>query len=194
MRLIIFGGKANSGKDTSAEYLDNFYKERGLKVVNIQIAYYIKMYAKQIAKWDGDNETKPRQLLQDLGTELIRKQIDNYFFIKRILQDIDIYSRYFDVVTISDGRMPEEMDSIKKAYPEAINIHVTRPGDVSHLTKGQKAHLTEILVDEYDKYDYEIVNDGSLEDLEKQVIKLAKKIDKEEKFNRKVEKRTVAKE
>ena len=83
---------------------------------------------------------------------------------------------------------------LKKAYPEAINIHVTRPGYVSHLTKGQKAHLTEILVDEYDKYDYEIVNNGSLEDLEKQVLKIAKQIDKEEKYNRKVEKRTVAKE
>ena len=194
MKIILLAGRANTGKDSSAEFFDNYYRSKGLDVVNIQIGYYIKMYAKQIAKWDGDNETKPRQLLQDLGTELIRKQIDNFFFIKRILQDIDIYSRYFDVVTISDGRMPEEMDSIKEAYPEAINIHVTRPGYVSHLTKGQKAHLTEILVDEYDKYDYEIVNDGSLEDLEKQVIKLAKQIDKEEKYNRKVEKRTFTKE
>ena len=194
MKIILIGGQANSGKDTTAEFIDEYYRSRGLDVVNIQIAYYIKMYAKQIAKWDGDNETKPRQLLQDLGTEVIRKQIDNSFFIKRILQDIDVYSRYFDVVTISDGRLPEEMDSIKKAYPEAINIHVTRPGYVSHLTKGQKAHLTEILVDEYDKYDYEIVNNGSIEDLEKQVYKLAKKIDKEEKYNRKVEKRKVVEE
>lgn len=194
MKIILLAGKANSGKDSSAEFFDEYYRSKGLDVVNIQIAYYIKMYAKQIAKWDGDNETKPRQLLQDLGTELIRKQIDNFFFIKRILQDIDIYSRYFDVVTISDGRMPEEMDSIKEAYPETINIHVTRPGYVSHLTKGQKAHLTEVLVDEYDKYDYEIVNDGTLDDLKKQVYKLARKIDKEEKFNRKVEKRIVVEE
>jgi hypothetical protein len=90
--------------------------------------------------------------------------------------------------------MPEEMDSIKEAYPEAINIHVTRPGYVSHLTKGQKAHITEVLVDEYDKYDYEIVNDGTLEDLESQVYKLARKLDKEEKYNRKVEKRKVVEE
>ena len=194
MKIIFLAGRANTGKDSSAEFFDDYYRSKGLDVVNIQIGFYIKMYAKQIAKWDGDNETKPRQLLQDLGTELIWKQIDNFFFIKRILQDIEVYSHYFDVITISDGRMPEEMDSIKKAYPEAINIHVTRPGYVSHLTKGQKAHLTEILVDEYDKYDYEIVNNGSLEDLEKQVLKIAKQIDKEEKYNRKVEKRTVAKE
>ena len=84
MKIIFIGGKANSGKDTAAEYIDEYYRSRGLDVVNIQISYYIKMYAKEIAKWDGDNETKPRQLLQDLGTELIRKQIDEYFFIKRI--------------------------------------------------------------------------------------------------------------
>ena len=151
------------------------------------------MYAKEIAKWDGDNETKPRQLLQDLGTELIRKQIDEYFFIKRIIQDIDIYSRYFDIITISDGRLPEEFAAIKLAYPETVTVHVTRPGYVSHLTKGQKAHLTETLVDEIN-YDYEIVNDGTLEDLEKKATKFCKEIDKVEKYNRKVEKRMVVKE
>lgn len=194
MKIILIGGKANSGKDSTADYITKYYREKKhLDVVNIQIAYYIKMYAKQIAKWDGDNETKPRQLLQDLGTELIRKQIDEYFFIKRILQDIDIYSRYFDVITISDGRLPEEFEEICKAYPETVTIHVTRPGYVSHLTKDQKAHVTEALVDEI-PYEYEIVNDGTLEDLEKKAVKLCKQLDKIEKHDRKVEKRKVVEE
>ena len=193
MKIILIGGKANTGKDSTAEYIDEYYRSRGLDVVNIQIAYYIKMYAKQIAKWDGDNETKPRQLLQDLGTELIRKQIDEYFFIKRILQDIDIYSRYFDVITISDGRLPEEFEEITKAYPETVTIHVTRPGYVSHLTKDQKAHVTEALVDEI-TYEYEIVNDGTLEDLEEKAFKLCRKVDRLSKHNRKVEKRKVVEE
>ena len=84
MKIILLGGKANTGKDSTAEYIDEYYRSRGLDVVNIQIGYYIKMYAKEIAKWDGDNETKPRQLLQDLGTELIRKQRQ-----KRIMNAID---------------------------------------------------------------------------------------------------------
>jgi len=193
MKIILIGGKANSGKDSTAEYIDNYYREKGLDVVNIQIAYYIKMYAKQIAMWDGDNETKPRQLLQDLGTELIRKQIDEYFFIKRILQDIDVYSRYFDVITISDGRLPEEFAEIKKTYPETISLHITRPDYVSRLTKDQKAHVTEALVDEIE-YDYDIVNDGTLEELNEKAIKFCKEIDKIEKYNRKVEKRKVVKE
>ena len=151
------------------------------------------MYAKEIARWDGDNETKPRQLLQDLGTELIRKQIDEYFFIKRIIQDIDIYSRYFDIITISDGRLPEEFEEITKAYPETVTIHVTRPGYVSHLTKDQKAHVTEALVDEIE-YDYEIVNDGTLDDLQKKAIELVQTIEKETKFERHVVKRPIVKD
>lgn len=175
MKIILLGGKANSGKDSTAELIDNYYREKGLNVVNIQIAYYIKMYAKQIAMWDGDNESKPRQLLQDLGTE-IRNQIDNNFFINRIIQDIQVYSQYFDVITISDGRLPEEFSLIKKSYPETITLHITRPGYVSRLTKDQKAHLTEALVDEI-PYDYEIVNDGTLEDLKSKVVEFVKRID-----------------
>ena len=194
MKIILIGGKANSGKDSTADYITKYYREKKhLDVVNIQIAYYIKMYAKQIAKWDGDNETKPRQLLQDLGTELIRKQIDEYFFIKRILQDIDIYSRYFDVITISDGRLPEEFASIKLAYPETVTVHITRPGFTSRLTKDQKAHVTEALVDEIE-YDYEVVNDGTLEDLQKKAIELVQTIEKETKFERHVVKRPIVKE
>lgn len=193
MKIILLGGKANSGKDTTAEIIDQYYRDRGLDVVNIQIAFYIKMYAKEIAKWDGDNETKPRQLLQDLGTELIRKQIDENFFIKRIIQDIDVYSRYFDIITISDGRLPEEFAAIKLAYPETVTVHVTRPGYVSKLSKGQKAHVTEALVDEIE-YDYDIVNDSTIEDLEIKAIDLVRTIEKETKFERHVVKRPIVKE
>ena len=193
MKIILLGGKANSGKDTAAEFIDEYYRSRGLDVVNIQIASYLKMYAKNIAKWDGDNETKPRQLLQDLGTELIRKQIDQYFFIKRIIQDIDIYSRYFDVITISDGRLPEEFASIKLAYPETVTVHVTRPGFESRLTKDQKAHVTESLVDTIE-YDLDIVNDGTIDDLQKQCIELVQTIEKNTNFERHVVKRPIIKE
>lgn len=174
MKIILLGGKANSGKDTTAELIDTYYRNKGLDVVNIQIAYYIKMYAKQITMWDGDNNSKPRQLLQDLGAD-IRSQIDNNFFINRIIQDIQVYSRYFDVITISDGRLPEEFLEIKKAYPETISLHIKRPGYVSRLTKEQKNHLTETLVDDIN-YDYEIINDGTLEELNDKVLDFVKLI------------------
>ena len=43
-----------------------------------------------------------------------------FYKSERIIQDIDIYSRYFDIITISDGRLPEEFAAIKLAYPETV--------------------------------------------------------------------------
>ena len=51
--IFLIAGKANSGKDTSAEFIDNYVKLKGLKVVNLQLSSYIKMYAKKISGWNG---------------------------------------------------------------------------------------------------------------------------------------------
>ena len=94
--IFLIAGKANSGKDTSAEFIDNYVKLKGLKVVNLQLSSYIKMYAKKISGWNGEEDSKPRSLLQELGTDIIRNKIDNYLFINRIIEDIKVYSYYFD--------------------------------------------------------------------------------------------------
>ena len=181
MKVILIGGRANSGKDTTAAIISDIYKSKGLKTVNIQITYYIKMYAKKITNWDGNNETKPRTLLQQLGTEVIRNTIDKNFFIRRIIEDIEVYSRYFDIVTVSDCRLPEEFNKIKEKYDNTICLHITRPNYKNHLSKDQKSHITETLVDNYNGYDYEIINDNNIEDLKTKINKLIEEVDKNEK-------------
>ena len=81
--IFLIAGKANSGKDTSAEFIDNYVKLKGLKVVNLQLSSYIKMYAKKISGWNGEEDSKPRSLLQELGTDIIRNKIESK-------KDIDI--------------------------------------------------------------------------------------------------------
>ena len=163
--IIVVSGKANSGKDTTCEFMDNYIKTKGLKVVNLQFSTYIKTYAKTISGWSGDEDSKPRSLLQQLGTNIIRKQIDNNFFIKRIIGDIKVYSYYFDVITISDARLPEEMDSISKEFENVIKIQVKRPNFNNNLNEVEKKHITEIALDNYNDYDYVLENNGTLEDL-----------------------------
>ena len=51
-KIFVVSGKPNSGKDTTCEFIDNYIKTKGLRVLNIQIGYYIKMYAKAIVDWD----------------------------------------------------------------------------------------------------------------------------------------------
>ena len=82
-KIFIVSGKANSGKDTTCELINNHIKLKGLTSVNLQFSSYIKMYAKVISGWNGEEETKPRSLLQEIGTSIIRDKIDNEFFIKK---------------------------------------------------------------------------------------------------------------
>lgn len=102
--IVIFSGKARSGKDTAMNIIREKYEEDNKKVINLQFSSYIKEYAKRISNWDGTDETKPRELLQELGTDIIRNKIDKYFFINRIIDDIKVYSYFFDIIMISDAR------------------------------------------------------------------------------------------
>ncbi len=168
----MIAGKARQGKDTVASMIEKIYKEKNKKIVNLQYSLYIKEYAKVITGWDGREETKPRALLQELGTDIIRKKIDSLFFVKRIIGDIKVYSYYFDVITVSDVRTKVELDYPKQNFDDVIAIKVERPNYDNGLTEEEKKHFTEIDLDDYDKFDYTIVNDGTLEDLEVKVRKM----------------------
>lgn len=175
-KIFIVSGKANSGKDTTCELINNFIKLKELISVNLQFSSYIKMYAKVISGWNGEEDTKPRSLLQEIGTSVIRDKIDNEFFIKRIIGDIKVYSYYCDAITISDARLPEEIGSIYENFDNVIRINIERPNFDNNLNSKEKKHRTEIGLDGYNNYDYVIVNDGTLEDLNKKIEKLVDEV------------------
>ena len=59
--------------------------------------------------WDGKEETKPRQLLQELGTDVIRNKLNKAdMLIERQLDDIEIYSYFYDAIIVPDIRLPKE--------------------------------------------------------------------------------------
>lgn len=167
--IFIISGKARHGKDTVAKMIRDVYERIGLNTINLQYSTPIKEYAKKISNWDGSEETKPRELLQTLGTELIRQKIDFLFFVKRMISDIKVYSYFFDIITISDARAKVELDIPKQELKNVIVINVTRPSLESELTASEQKHYTETDLDDYNNFDYKIVNDGTLEDLEEKV-------------------------
>ena len=175
-KIFIVSGKANAGKDTTCDLINNYVKVKDLKSVNLQFSSYIKMYAKTISGWDGEESTKPRTLLQELGTDIIRKNIDNMFFIKRIIGDIKVYSYYCDVITISDARMPEEIENIYNSFDNVIRVNITRPNFESKLNNKEKKHITETALDGYTNYDYVLENDGTIEELNEKVKKLVDEV------------------
>lgn len=179
MKIYVISGKARHGKDTVALDIKEIYEKKGLKVINLAYGSYIKEYAKRISNWDGSEETKPRELLQELGTDIIRKKIDNDFFVRRICEDIKVYSYYFDIITISDARFPNEMEWPKKNFENVINVRVIRDGYDSVLSEKEQKHLTETALDEYNSYDYVIHNDGTLSDLKEKVYDVVRKVEHE---------------
>lgn len=174
--IFVVAGKANSGKDTTCELINNYVMLKNLKSVNLQFSSYIKMYAKKISGWNGNEDTKPRSLLQELGTEVIRNKIDNNFFIKRIIGDIMVYSYYCDVITISDARLPEELDGIKNSFKNVFKVRIERPNFENSLNNNERKHITEVGLDNYSDYDFTIVNDGTIEDLNKKVINMIEEV------------------
>lgn len=170
--IYIISGKARHGKSTTADIIHEYCESHNLKHIDLAYAMYIKEYAKKISNWDGNEETKPRALLQQLGTDIIRVKLGDEFFIKKMIDDIGVYSYFFDVITISDARFPKEIDLIKEHFPNVKTIHVVRPNFENDLTSEQRNHPTETALDNYTNYDYEVINDAGLDELKQKVINI----------------------
>jgi len=179
-------GKAGSGKDTVGDYL---IKNYGFN--KIALADPIKRLVKDIFVLDDHTvydrvareqplEKWPnwtvRKLLQYIGTELFRNNIDEAIWVKSLWYKIqeDRANNYI----ISDVRFENEQKYFKDNAKEGefVCIKVIRPGYNGNV--GLIGHASEA----YDlKGDFEIINDGSIEDLYNKVDVIAKKFLKENK-------------
>ena len=174
-KIFLISGKARSGKGEISNIIENYYKEK--KCITISFAYYLKDYVKRITNWDGSEKTKPREMLQQLGIELIKNQIDDKLLINRILQDIEVFSYFYDIIIISDARLIDEIESIKEKYKDSILIRVIRE-ESNDLTIDQKKHITETALDNYNNFDY-IVSNDSYNNLINQVEDILRSVDYE---------------
>jgi len=159
-KIFILSGIAGSGKDTVGKIIEDYYNNK--KSISIAFAYYIKDYVKRITDWDGSEETKPRELLQQLGIELVRNEIDDKLFINRVLEDIEVFSYFYDIIIVDDARLPDEIDALKEKYPSSVSIRIIRENYDNGLTESQKNHITETGLDNYNNYDYIIKNDENI--------------------------------
>lgn len=176
IKIIILSGKARSGKDIVADIIQEKYQDK--KVKKLSYAYYLKQYVKSITNWTGNEDDKPRDILQFIGIELIKEKINAKLLINRVLEDIAIYSYFYDIIVITDARLVDEIEDIKKIYPQAISIRINRKLD-NHLTVDQKKHVTEIGLDDYDNFDYIIDNDTDYNQLQKKVVKILEELGNE---------------
>ena len=181
--IILIAGKARSGKNTIADYIKKIYQKKGKKVVISPYTKYLKQYIEEITEMPVTEENKPRELLQKISSDLIKKKLGKYdFFINRQIEDIEIYSYFMDVIIVPDVRFPEEIDALKKRFSNVLSIGVTRENYQSDLTEEQKQDITEISLDDYHCYDYQLKNEDK-ETLYQETLKIIKKIEERRNIN-----------
>jgi len=181
--IYLISGYSRHGKSTIGDIITNLATLENKDVIISQYGKYIKNYAKEMTDWDGSEETKPRTFLQKLGTDIIRNKLNkSEMFIQRQLDDIEIYSYFYDIVLVTDIRLPREIEAIKEKFDNVVVIRVNRINFDDGLTEEQRNHPIERAMDEYTEYDYIIEND-TLEQLEEDVKQIYERDKKNEKIN-----------
>jgi len=106
-----------------------------------------------------------REFLQKLGTEAMRDGLHTNVWVNALFADYKKKSNWI----ITDMRFPNEMEAIVKRH--GITIRVTRPDSKDGYKFFGDLHPSETALDDA-KFDYEIINDGSMEKLVKKVRKI----------------------
>lgn len=157
--IFITNGMARSGKDTFAEYLNDFVPT--LKYSSID---KVKDIAKQCG-WDGTKDEKSRKFLSDL--KILTSKFNNMPF-RAIKTTVDQFKEDKEKrILLIDIREPKEIEKAKKAFG-AKTILIKR-NDVKIIT----SNMADAGVFDYD-YDFVIENNGTLDDFYWAVYNFAK--------------------
>lgn len=164
--IFIIMGKAGYGKDTTAMIMKEQLKE---STAIIHYADYIKWLYKHYFSWDGIKDEKARTDLQTIGTDIVRKTYDEDFWVKRVIEQIQIFNGQFDHFIIPDARFKNEVELMIDEFgsDQVVTIRVVRPDYQSVLTPEQQSHISENSLDGYIA-DF-IIENTSMEHLREQV-------------------------
>lgn len=174
MKVIAISGHAGHGKDTVAQFLKTELENAGTKVLITHYADLLKYICKTYFDWDGEKDEKGRELLQYVGTDVVRLK-DPDFWVDFVSDILTLFDKRWDFVLIPDARFPNEINRLKEKGFDTIHVRVIRPKFAGKLTAEQKAHPSETALDETPS-DVVILNEGSLGDLRRQVHAFALQI------------------
>jgi hypothetical protein len=173
--VILLSGKAEHGKTATAERI--IHRLNGqYKLVKIGFADPLKFIATKYFYWDGKKDMAGRQLLQQLGTNVIRESFPDYFAISG-LNLVRAFSTLFDIAIFDDCRFENEVDTFSDGEIKTIKVRVTRVASKNgvlfenKLTPEQRQHPSETDLDQY-PFDYYLTALDNEQALDKKVDKL----------------------
>lgn len=192
--ILCLSGKARSGKDTLAKFLQKnlnddyhlvayatYLKKMCRDMFDLSIDQLYgdlkevpdKRYPKPGVKTLPGHEQvywTPREIMQFVG-EAFRKVNPDYW-VDKLFDFID--RNNIKNVIITDGRHTNEIDAVLNYG--GCHIRVLREEDIRAV--GQD-HISETALDDFEYIDYIVQNTGTLEDLEDMAKQLVKEIEKD---------------
>ena len=186
MKIIMISGKAGSGKDTIANFFKDELIASNKRVLVMHFADLVKYYATQYFNWDGEKNEAGRNLLQEIGTTVMRGRYPEYW-AEIIGKFIDAYTipehSFFDYILIPDWRFINEYEVVYDYAAiqnnETITIRIERYDDAGlkwknpNMTSDQLNHISECELDNF-AFNWIIENRGTLEDLRNSVDEILK--------------------
>jgi dephospho-CoA kinase len=149
-------GLAGSGKDTLADILVSLSAGKYAKA---SFAGVLKRICTELG-WDGAKDSRGRKLLQNMG--MLLREYDEDTWIKLLDKSLD-KNKYY---VVPDVRFKNEAAYIRDN--QGIIIRVSRPDlELSDTHK----HVSEFGQTEIQE-DYLVINDGDLENLKKELLKI----------------------
>lgn len=170
MKVICISGKAQHGKDSSANIMKTMLEADGYKVLIAHYGDLVKYICKAFFDWNGEKDERGRSLLQHVGTDIIRSQRPDYW-VSFIADILEFFSGEWDYVLIPDSRFPNEVDYLKERGFDVTHMRVIRQNFVSPLTPAQQNHPSETALDNT-LPDYYINNYGTLDDLRNTIAEI----------------------
>lgn len=170
MKVILFSGKAQHGKDSSAIILKALMERDDKKIHICHYADLLKYICKTHFGWNGLKDDKGRSTLQYVGTNTIRKVNPDYW-VKFISDFLKMFPNEWDVVMIPDCRFPNEIKQMIVDGWDTMSVRVSRLYYESPLTEEQQNHISETALDGY-QFDYYIDSTSGLDNLTIEVEKM----------------------
>lgn len=166
VKIVCINGMPRAGKDTVAEMAASMVPY--YRVKNVSTVDFVKDVAK-FCGWNGDKTPQNRKFLSDLKDLLaewddipFRKVKMAYEIFKFRLESNHILG---NALMFVHTREPEEIQRFKDELG-AVSLLVRRPA----IETNEQSNHADMNVFNCE-YDYEIMNDGSLEELEEKVKK-----------------------
>lgn len=179
--FICISGKAQNGKDTSAEIFKNELIIRGHSVLVIHQADLLKYICKAFFNWNGEKDEAGRTLLQQVGTNVIRK-VEPDFWVDFIAKVTGFFKDTRDYIIVPDTRFPNELEKLKANDANIFHVRVIREGFKSPLTEEQQQHPSETALDGIES-DFTLINDKGIDDLYGGVVSILDAIEERIKEN-----------